>query len=432
MSMVCVGSVRGAPGASTLAVLAAACWPRPVALIEADPAGGALAVRYRLGRTPGLAGLAAVVRHGADEAALWQHAQMLPGDLPVVVAPESGEVTSTILRDAGPALAAWCGGLEDVDIIVDCGRIAVRDANWALCAGADETLVVARPRAEELYPAAHRLRAMADDVPSAGLVLIGDRPHSPSEITAQLGVPVRGVVADDSWAAGVLTVGGRSRGLRRSSLVRSVRSLVDDLMYRLETPILESGPRPAAALTAAAHNTGAGVPAIGMGSGHPSGPVPTVASSPPPPPSPVSPNLPPTRAPATTAAAAAAQSLAPAAAAGPRSTGDVPPISGSQPATGLPPTYLQRSREAKAARAAAATATITGPNRRVPSGQYPAVPAPPPSPHAAPRHAPPPPRPRTGPARPGAARPGAVPRPANPPVRQRPGGPGQSRWRRNR
>jgi hypothetical protein len=433
MAVVCIGSVRGAPGASTLAVLAAACWPRPIALIEADPAGGALAVRYRLGRTPGLAGLAALVRHGADQDALWQHAQMLPGELPVVVAPESGEVTTGILRDCAPALAAWCAGLEDVDIIIDCGRIAYRDVNWPLCAGADETIVVARPRAEELYPAAHRLRAMSDDVPSAGLVLIGDRPHSPAEITSQLGVQVRGVVADDAWAAGVLTVGGRSRGLRRSSLVRSVRSLVDDLMYRLETPVLDAGPRPAAALPAgtpppppAWAAPGAALPA-GAGNGgagpHPSGPNPVVATSgstpvvvpqggPPPP----------ARVPSTPVAPAAAAAHA-------RPPEPPPPAR----ASGLPPAYLQqRSRAA----AAAGTATTTGPNRRVPiTGQHPSV-APPPPAYAPSRHAPPPPpRPRGGPVRPGQ---GAVPgRPGSspPPGRQRPvrpDGQGQRRWGRDR
>src|SRR5688500_17523835 len=226
MALVCVTSVRAAPGASTLAVLAAACWPRPVALIEAGPSGGALAVRYRLGRTPGLAGLAAAVRRDAPPDALWAHSQMLPGDLPVVVAPESGEVTSRILRDAAPALAQGCRQLAGSDVIVDCGRPGVQDVNWPLVQLSDETLIVTRPRAEELYPVAHRFRSLHNEVRSAGLVLVGDRPHSPSEISTQLGITVHGVIADDPRAAGVLTFGGSSRGLRRSPLVRSVRTFV--------------------------------------------------------------------------------------------------------------------------------------------------------------------------------------------------------------
>src|SRR4029453_12874657 len=101
MALVCVTSVRAAPGAITLAVLASACWPRPVALLEADSSGGALAVGYRLGgdarapgvrdglgRARGLAGRAgAVPNQDARVDVLWAHAQMLPGALPVIVAP---------------------------------------------------------------------------------------------------------------------------------------------------------------------------------------------------------------------------------------------------------------------------------------------------------------------------------------------------------
>ena len=78
------------------------------------------------------------------------------------------------------------------------GRLGVQDVTWPLCVGSDELLVVARPRAEELYPVAHRLRAIGDDVRSAGLVLVGERPHSPTEIAdrAELGL-VLGQVPDE-------------------------------------------------------------------------------------------------------------------------------------------------------------------------------------------------------------------------------------------
>lgn len=285
MALVCVTSVRAAPGASTLAVLAAACWPRPVALLEADPSGGALAVRYRLGRTPGLAGLAAAVRRDAPPDALWAHSQMLPGDLPVVVAPESGEVTSRILRDAAPALAQWCRQLDGIDVIVDCGRLGVQDVNWPLIHMSDELLIVTRPRAEELYPVAHRFRSIAHDVRSVGLVLVGDRPHSPGEISGQLGITVHGVVADDPRAAGVLTFGGSSRGLRRSPLVRSVRSFVDEMIDRMGLPFpgdgtgeyeaIGSGRRPMGELPAGASGRRRRRPPVQLPSETPPPPMPT-------------------------------------------------------------------------------------------------------------------------------------------------------------
>jgi hypothetical protein len=383
MALVCVTSVRAAPGASTLAVLAAACWPRPVALLEADPSGGALAVRYRLGRTPGLAGLAAVVRHEAPTEALWSHAQMLPGDLPVVVAPESGEVTTGILRDAAGALALWCRSLEDVDVIVDIGRFGVQDVTWPLCANADEILIVTRPRAEELYPVAHRYRAIAGEVRSAGLVLVGDRPHGPGEIATQLGVDVHGVVADDPRAAGVLTFGGSSRGLRRSPLVRSVRTFVDELVDRLDLAIpepaaLDPGPQAAGALNEGEH-------AWAAAGALPSG-------TPPFPPPPPIPNAPP-----------------------PRST---------PPGGHTPPPYVERSRTPPGGNPPPRHASMTG------TGQYPPFEMPParepgdgpprqPDSYQTPPPPPPPPgRPRV--ARPG---PGGAPvRPRSPRVAPRPGG----------
>jgi hypothetical protein len=326
MALLCVTSVRAAPGASTLAVLAAACWPRPVALLEADPAGGALAVRYRLGRQPGLAGLAAAVRHEAPADALWANAQMLPGDLPVVVAPESGEVTTGILRDAGGVLAQWCRDLEEIDVIVDCGRLGVRDVTWPLVTSADEVLLVTRPRAEELYPVAHRVRSISAEVRSAGLVLIGDRPHGPGEIQQQLGVEVHGVVADDPRAAGVLTFGGSSRGLRRSSLVRSVRTFVDDLVAKLDLPIpaptaLDAGAQPAGAIGDG--KRGGWTPAGALGSG--------TAPFPPPPP------------------------LPPGGHGGPSTTPSrgVPAVTPGAPVgapTGPPPAYMERSGAAAVAR----------------------------------------------------------------------------------
>jgi MinD-like ATPase involved in chromosome partitioning or flagellar assembly len=232
MALVCVTSAHGAPGATTLALLAAGCWPRPAVVVEADPAGGVLAVRYGLGRTPGLADLAAAVDTHAPAQALWNSAQALPGGLRVVVAPESGEVTVGILDDVAGPLARWCMRLEDVDVIVDCGRTPPGSPSVALMGAADAVLVVARSTADQLYPSAHRVHALAAQTgcEHLGLVLVGGRPHRPEEVVTQLRVPVLGVVDDDPRSAQAFAAGGPAgRALRRSPLVRSVQGLVDDL-----------------------------------------------------------------------------------------------------------------------------------------------------------------------------------------------------------
>jgi MinD-like ATPase involved in chromosome partitioning or flagellar assembly len=239
VALVCVGSVRGAPGVTTLALCVAACWPRPVALVEADPAGGVLATRYGLGRTPGLADLAAAVENRGAATVIWNAAQALPGGLAAVVASESGEITAGILRDVARPLGQWCARLEEADVVADCGRVGAGSPALGLVSAADAVLVVCRPRAEELYPAAHRLRHLASgdngDAPRGrvGLVLVGRRPHGPDEIAAQLGVPVVGVIEDDHRSATAIRDGGSARALRRSVLVRSVQSFVDELPARL-------------------------------------------------------------------------------------------------------------------------------------------------------------------------------------------------------
>lgn len=236
MALICVSSAHGSPGATTLALLAAGCWPRPAVVIEADPAGGVLAVRYGLGRTPGLADLAAAVDTHAPSDALWGSAQALPGGLRVVVAPESGDVTVGILDDVAGPLGRWCLPIDNVDVIVDCGRTFTGIPTVALMESASAVLVVARSTADELYPAAHRVHALAERTgcEHLGLVLVGRRPHRPDEVAAQLHVPVLGVVDDDPRTAqAFVRGGGAGRALRRSPLVRSVQALVDDLAVRL-------------------------------------------------------------------------------------------------------------------------------------------------------------------------------------------------------
>jgi MinD-like ATPase involved in chromosome partitioning or flagellar assembly len=263
VALVCVGSAHGAPGATTLAVLAAGCWPQPVVLVEADSSGGVLAIRYGLGRSPGLADLAAAVGNHAAPAALWSAAQVLPGGLRVVVAPESGEIVSGILADVAPALGMWCAGLGDADVVVDCGRFCPASPIVGVVAAADAVIVAVRPTAEDLYPAAHRVRALAALAPRAvvGVVLVGSRPYDRGEVSGQLGVRVLGVVDDDAPAARIISNGGAARALRRSGLARSVAALVDDLTGRLDVPA--SDPE---APVASSGSLAAAVKAMGAGS----------------------------------------------------------------------------------------------------------------------------------------------------------------------
>lgn len=220
MTTIVVGSVRSA-GATTLA-LSLAGWLDRVVLVEADANGGVLALRYGLSREPGLISLAAA--RDLDSAAAFQHSQLLPGGLPVVVAPESPDRSTHLLRTAGARVAALLAGLDDVTVVVDAGRLSPSSPALCFAETASAVLIVARPLAEELVAAVERVASLNTAGARAGLVLVGAGPYSAQDVE-QLGCAVIGTVADDARAARALAEGGSGKALARSALARTAREL---------------------------------------------------------------------------------------------------------------------------------------------------------------------------------------------------------------
>ena len=214
-------------------------------LVEADPFGGVIGARYGLGDTPGLSSLAAVARHGLDEEAVWAHVQQLPGGVRVLVGPASADEAHAVLHDVAGVLTGWCAAQTNVDVIVDCGRIARGSPTLEVLAKADVVLVLARPSLDQLRPAAHLLVALEASGAEASLLLVGDSPYGPDEVAATLNTDVAGVIAWDPRTAAVLTgTRGAVRDLRRSPLVRSAATLAD----RLGSSFPGSGPGDATVL----------------------------------------------------------------------------------------------------------------------------------------------------------------------------------------
>lgn len=245
MTLVVFGSHRGAPGATTTGLLAAALWPTPAgmgkAFVEADPAGGVLALRFGLGVEPGLTSMAAAVRHGANRGALVDHCQELPGGLRVVCAPATGDVTARILDESGVVMGEWLSGLADTDVIADVGRIGSTSAAAGLVAAADVVVFVARPVPDQLHPGAAELTRLAKSGLKVGWCLIGDRPYGPGEVEATYGIPVFGVVDVDDRAAGMVWSQAPARKLARTGLVRSTRDVVGHLHGWLHPEPLVAG-----------------------------------------------------------------------------------------------------------------------------------------------------------------------------------------------
>jgi len=237
MALICFVSQKGSPGTTASSLAVAASWPlvgaRRKLLVEADSFGGVLALRYQLGIEPGLVTLAAAARGGVDGDEVWEHAQLLPGGLPAVVGPDRPDQASAVLSAAGAELGRYLAELNQVDVIVDLGRIGANSDVLELIARADLVLMVARPVVEQLQPAAQRLKSFDLATDRLGWVLIGDRPHDPIEVESAFGVRVAGVIANDPRGAAALENGASPGRLRRSALVRSASALARDLERRV-------------------------------------------------------------------------------------------------------------------------------------------------------------------------------------------------------
>jgi len=228
MSLICFASGKGAPGVTLTALGFAAARAnvgRKVVLLEADPSGGTLAVRYQLARQPGLITLAAAGRHGLSRDELWNHAQELPGGVAAILAPEREDRTSAILRESGQRLGRWLADIPDVDVIADCGRIDSESLASGIVTQADTLYLLARPTAEEIQPTAALATVALERGISVSWVLIGDRPHESGEVASVTGVPVSAVFPDDRRGAEAMLEGRAGRSGKRSRLARVISAL---------------------------------------------------------------------------------------------------------------------------------------------------------------------------------------------------------------
>src|SRR3954451_14652638 len=125
--MLTVFGVKGSAGATTFALIAAALWPEPAVLVEADPAGGDLALRLTgrngqvLPRTPSVAGLAVEAAASAGSERAREHAVQASVAVPVVCGLPEAEPMGKTVRQHARAMASM---LHASDVIVDAGRLA--------------------------------------------------------------------------------------------------------------------------------------------------------------------------------------------------------------------------------------------------------------------------------------------------------------------
>lgn len=223
MTVCAVGSVRGAPGATTLALAVAATWPGEGSAVvaELDPNGGVLAARLGLGFEPGLMTLAAAARR--EVTPLARHLQPLSSTVGAVVAPPAAQQVRTALSVAGARLWHLLDA-HDAPVMVDCGRLDHTGPVTAGLRAASATLLVTSRRLDDVALLRDRVAALRAADIRPRLVVVDDGPYPADEIAEVTGADVYAVVPRDPRGAGALA-GHLSRRARRAPLLRSAAAI---------------------------------------------------------------------------------------------------------------------------------------------------------------------------------------------------------------
>ncbi|WP_375493211.1 hypothetical protein [uncultured Jatrophihabitans sp.] len=244
MSTVALFTAKGAPGATTDAMLFAALWPRRNLLIDCDPAGGDIALRLpgddgsSLDVSTGMLTLLPLARRPMQPTDVLTHAQVALGGtelLAGIASPDqaiaAGNVWST--------LADLFNALPEHDTIIDVGRLHPTSAVLPLAQRADLAVCVVHASLTGTIAARSRLRtvlpALARDGvgPRCGFVV-----RAEDRRTAEAAVRVLHEGFEDLWyfgwlpddpAGASLFEGGRVPRPERTMLVRSGATVVAQL-----------------------------------------------------------------------------------------------------------------------------------------------------------------------------------------------------------
>jgi len=244
MSLVCVMSAKGAPGATTTAMLLASLWPSDTVLVDADPMGGDVALRLLgehgspLDPDRGLLSLLPSARRGMTPEMVRDHAQVAVGGQSVV-AGLPGPEQALAVAPLWPQLADAFASVPDADVIVDVGQMTSRSPHVSLVETADAVVLVYRPTAWSAVHTRRRLEAMhtlfVDRGTTVGIVAVAD-PRDDNDV-ASASARIRG---DWTWVTdlGVVTLdpkavvmfeGGTVRRPERSLIARSGRLIAEEL-----------------------------------------------------------------------------------------------------------------------------------------------------------------------------------------------------------
>jgi hypothetical protein len=254
MALVTVVSAKGAPGATTTAMLLASLWPRPTVLVDADPAGGDVALRLPredgrpLDPQRGLLSLLPAARRGVPPELVHDHTQTALGGQPVLAGLAGPEQSSAV----GPlwgVLADAFGRLPGADVVVDAGQVHAHSPHLALVDRADLVVWVHRATAWSALHTRRRLEGLAEhfaDSPTKVVAVAVAAHDQRSDVAAAAAT----ITADWPWItahpavaldpkAVVMFEGGEVFRPERTLLARSGRALAEELYAELAPPASE-------------------------------------------------------------------------------------------------------------------------------------------------------------------------------------------------
>lgn len=234
-----VASVRGAPGATTVALalsLDLAGRSRQVLLIEADPAGGVLAASLGIPVSPGLVDFTAAAHHRTITDVAEHNVQQLTASLCVLPSPSSGRQASAALEALVPELSVLLADTTG-DVVVDVGRLLPGSPSTRLVDAADVVVLVVRPVVSELAALVPRLRELRDDGAECLVAVVDTPPRSPeapatfAEVTDVLTDAARVLrLPHDPLAVHLLYADPTGHRWPRTRLATAVSQLADGLL----------------------------------------------------------------------------------------------------------------------------------------------------------------------------------------------------------
>lgn len=256
--MVAVGSNKGSPGASTLAVLLGMAWPGERLVCELDPRGADLPYRmkategHELLAGPSLAALAIDTRLESNRGPLLMYAQDTTVGVPLIVGEPSCERFSRLvphLPAIGGAFVDWPG-----TVIADLGCVQPWSPTASLAGLATTVLIVSRADTESLGHLRDRAQELANQGSApdqtVGIVVRAPRTETRSAVRrverllASVGSPafVVGPLGEDPAAAAALWSGAITGRFLRSDLFASARDVAERLCGVWSEPTSPSEP----------------------------------------------------------------------------------------------------------------------------------------------------------------------------------------------